>query len=77
LGKDFFRCGRLVLQAITALLIHPYSFDSKETFTSVNVESQDEAIILKDACEFAHRIGADGTIVHEISSDTEETSDID
>jgi hypothetical protein len=72
--SDSYSCGRLVLKAIAAMLSHSYSFDFEEP---LDAESQDEAIILKDACEFAHRIGVDGTIVHEITSDTGETSDID
>jgi hypothetical protein len=72
--SDSYSRGRLVLKAIAAMLSDPYSFDCKEP---LDVESQDEAIILKDACEFAHRIGVHGTTAHAIISDLGETSDIE
>jgi hypothetical protein len=72
--SDSYSCGRLVLKAIAAMLSDPYSFDCKEP---LDVESQDEAIILKDACEFAHRIGVHGTTAHAIISDLGEGSDIE
>jgi alpha-galactosidase/6-phospho-beta-glucosidase family protein len=68
--------GRLVLEAIAALLSNRHSFECT-TLVSVDVDSQDEETILKDASKYAQSIGVDGTIEYPPISDPGETSDID
>jgi hypothetical protein len=73
---DGHSCGRLVLKATAALLSNRYSFECA-TFVGVDVDSQDERTILKDAGEYAQSLDVDGTIEHAPISDPGETSDID